>query len=86
MVAFSSKERLFFFYPCVDFFCLISPLFGLALSSTDAFWEKLQHLWHKRKQVKSMNKKCGLRLQKTVERNVDGLSAFSGDRVLPWNI
>lgn len=39
-VAFSLKDNVFF--PCVYVFRLISPLFGLALSSIDAFWERLQ--------------------------------------------
>lgn len=40
MVAFPLEERQFFLAFYV--FGLISPLFGLALSPADAFWESLQ--------------------------------------------
>lgn len=52
------KRQHVFYYPCVYVFGLISPLFGLALSSADAFWEMLQQ------QVTKMNELCGLRLHK----------------------
>lgn len=72
-------------YSCVYVFGLVSPLFGLALSSADAFWESLQHFWQE-KAVETIKLSMLLAATQRLERNVGALSTFNPNNILPWNI